>query len=113
MKAKFIGEPGTNESKNLPEVFEAYGVEFPQGEFVEVPDNVASKIAGNGHFEVSGEENWKAQAAAQLQERETIPELKKRVQTLNDLDILQQELQGETRDGGRKVLQDRIDDLLA
>lgn len=105
MKAKFIGEPGTNEAKNLPDVFEAYGIEFPQGKFVDVPDSVAGKIAGNGHFEVDGEEPD--------DKRETIPELKKRVQTLTDLDILQQELQGETRDGGRKVLQDRIDDLLA
>lgn len=105
MKAKFIGQPGTNEAKNLPEVFEAYGVEFPQGEFVNVPDSVASKIAGNGHFEVSGKEP--------ADDRETIPELKNRVMTVTDLDILQQELQGETREGGRKVLQNRIDDLLA
>lgn len=105
MRAKFVGEPGTNEAKTLPEVFEAYGIEFPQGEFVDVPDGVAGKLANNGHFEVQGKEP--------RDERETIPELKKRVQTLTDLDILQQELQGETRDGGRKVLQDRIDDLLA
>lgn len=55
MKAKFIGEPGTNEAKNLPEEFTAFGVTFERGKFVEVPDDVAGKIAGNSHFEVEEE----------------------------------------------------------
>lgn len=105
MKAKFIGEPGTSEGKDLPDEFEAFGVVFPKGKFVEVPDSIAHKLSSNSHFDVDGDEPD--------EKRETIPELKKRVQTLTDLDILQQELNGETRDGGRKVLQDRIDDLLA
>lgn len=103
MKAKFIGEPGTDD--DVPKVFEAYGVEFHRGKFADVSDDIGRKLAGNSHFEVEGEEP--------KDRRETIPELKDRVQTISDLDILQQELQGETRDGGRKVLQDRIDDLLA
>ena len=52
MKAKFIGQPGTNEAKNLPEEFTAYGVTFERGKFSEVPDEFAGKFEGNPHFEV-------------------------------------------------------------
>lgn len=51
MKAKFIGEPGTAESKNLPDEFVAYGIVFEKDKFTEVPDSLAHKFEGNGHFE--------------------------------------------------------------
>lgn len=53
MKAKFIGEPGTAEAKNLPEEFEAFGIVFERGKFSNVPDHLASKFEGNSHFETS------------------------------------------------------------
>lgn len=59
MKAKYIGEPGTNEAKNLPDEFEAYGVVFEKGKFAEVPDEYAAKFEGNSHFEVEDSESPK------------------------------------------------------
>lgn len=59
MKAKFIGQPGTNEAKNLPEVFEAHGIFFEQGKFTEVPDHLAHKFEGNSHFETEDSESPK------------------------------------------------------
>lgn len=56
MKAKFIGDPrNAGEANNLPEEMEAYGVVFPRGKFVEVPDHLSKKFEGNTHFEVQGE----------------------------------------------------------
>lgn len=56
MKAKFIGEPGTAEEKNLPDEFVAYGIVFEKGKFVEVPDHLANKFEGNTHFETEESE---------------------------------------------------------
>lgn len=55
MKAKYIGDPGEGAKPNIPDEFEAFGVTFERGKFVDVPDEVAGKIAGNNHFEVQGE----------------------------------------------------------
>lgn len=56
MKAKFIGDPRIpGEDKNLPEVTEAYGLVFPRGKWVEVPDNLAAKFEGNTHYETRGD----------------------------------------------------------
>ena len=62
MKAKYIGEPGTNESKTLPDEFEAYGIVFEKGKFVEIEDPaVAIKLSNNSHFEVEGDDGAEAQ----------------------------------------------------
>lgn len=55
MKAKYIGDPrNPGEAKNVPEEFTAFGVTFPKGKFVDVPDNLAAKFEGNSHFETRG-----------------------------------------------------------
>lgn len=57
MKAKFIGDPrNPGEANSLPEETTAFGVAFPRGKFVDVPDEVAAKFVGNTHFETRGEE---------------------------------------------------------
>jgi len=57
MKAKYIGDPrNPGEANNLPDETTAFGVVFPKGKFVDVPDEVAHKFAGNSHFETRGEE---------------------------------------------------------
>lgn len=57
MKAKFVGDPTLPKgSEHVPDVFEAYGVVFEKGKFVDVPDDVAHKFAGNNHYETRGEE---------------------------------------------------------
>jgi hypothetical protein len=57
MKAKYIGDPrNPGEAQNLPEETTAFGVVFPRGKFVDVPDDVAGKFVGNTHFETRGEE---------------------------------------------------------
>lgn len=57
MKAKFIGDPANpGEERNLPEVTNMFGVTFPRGKFVDVPDHLAKKIEGNSHFETQGKE---------------------------------------------------------
>lgn len=55
MKAKFIGQPGTAEAKNLPEEFEAFGILFERGKFSDIPDDIAAKFEGNSHFETRDE----------------------------------------------------------
>lgn len=56
MKAKFIGDPTTVGDVQLPETFTAFGVTFPRNKWVAVPDAVASKFAGNSHFETQDDE---------------------------------------------------------
>lgn len=50
MRAKFIGDPAHD--GDGPDVFVRHGVEYPKGEFVDVPDEVAVDLCGNNHFEV-------------------------------------------------------------
>ncbi len=57
MKATYIGAPANPaEQKQLPDEFPMFGVTFERGKFVEVPDDVAAKVAGNSHFETQGKE---------------------------------------------------------
>ncbi len=56
MKAKFVGDPSQPKgSEVIPDEFEAFGLVFKKGQFVEIEDAaVAAKLAGNNHFEVQG-----------------------------------------------------------
>lgn len=57
MKAKFVGDANNpGEQKQLPDEFEAFGVTFERGKFVDVPDELAHKFANNSHYETRGEE---------------------------------------------------------
>lgn len=52
MKAKFIGDQN-NPKEVIPDEFEAFGVTFPKGKFVTVPEGLEAKFAGNSHFETT------------------------------------------------------------
>jgi hypothetical protein len=55
MKARFIGDQSEAiDPEDLPKTFTAFGVVFPRGKFVDIPDAARVKIAGNSHFEVHG-----------------------------------------------------------
>lgn len=57
MKAKYVGDPSQPKgTEAVPEEFTAYGVTFEKGKFVDVPDELADKFAGNNHFETQGKE---------------------------------------------------------
>lgn len=56
MKAKYTGDPATVGDVQLPESFTAFGIEFPRNKWVEVPDALAAKFAGNSHFDTQGKE---------------------------------------------------------
>ncbi len=49
--ATFIGDP--RGGANPPEC-EMAGIVFPLGQPIDVPDMLAAKLAGNGHFRVDG-----------------------------------------------------------
>lgn len=54
MKAKFIGDKN-NPNEVVPDEFEAFGIVFPKGKFVAVPEELEAKFAGNSHYETTGD----------------------------------------------------------
>ena len=57
MKATYVGDTSLPaRERDVPEVLEAFGLEFHQGKATEIPASLEAKLAGNPHFELSGKE---------------------------------------------------------
>ncbi|ALS63621.1 hypothetical protein [Pandoraea apista] len=50
-KVKYLGDPSGDEHRHS---IEHVGVKLSRGEWAELPDHAAKKLAGNPHFEVKG-----------------------------------------------------------
>jgi hypothetical protein len=54
LKAKYVGDPAAFPAEAVPDNFTAYGVDFPKGKWVDVPEDQEAKVLGNNHFETKG-----------------------------------------------------------
>lgn len=64
MRIRFIGDP--RDGGSGPDVFTLWGNDLPKGEFVDVPDEIAAKVAHNDHFEREGEGEGGSEEIADL-----------------------------------------------
>ena len=55
MKATYVGNTDLPaKDRDIPETLEAFGLSFEKGKAVEIPAELETKLAGNPHFELSG-----------------------------------------------------------
>ena len=58
MKATYVGDTSlAAKDRDVPDVLEAFGLQFEAGKATEIPDSLVQKLQGNPHFELSGKES--------------------------------------------------------
>lgn len=107
MKAKFIGDP-SNPGEVVPDLTDHFGVTFPKGKFVDVPEAVQDKIAGNSHFEVRGAKKEPLEETG-----ESSREFNARIAEISDREGLEAMLAAEKRPAAKAALERRIAELPA
>lgn len=55
MQATYVGDTSLPaKERDIPEVLEAFGLQFEEGKATDVPDSLVQKLQGNPHFKLSG-----------------------------------------------------------